>query len=605
MVRQGSRRSRWLVLGCVVAIALGIVLRFTHLDRSVYWYDETITSIRIAGFTKEAVRSPGPDVWGQLWSPQDFTDRFFELSPKRGWDKTLSSLAYENPEQVPVYYLLARAWATVFGNSPGALRGLSALFGVALLPAIYALVFELGKWGQTSSEPPLISPQENDGDGGEMVGIPPRSSLVKGGGGFWQLVPWTATAIAALSPIQILYAREARGYSLSLLITTLSTLALLKALTATHTQATNSRRRWILYTLSLIAGLYTQLPFLMMMVTHGIFIAGHRTSRRFIQSIANYGLSCLATLFAFSPWLYFVLTYRQRIGWLNRDLSLPTLIQRWLLNLSATLFDSQARLGNALYAGLRRPLFDITAADGDPSLLEVPAEAIAVLTIVILTIASMIWMVRSQPRSRWLLPITWSCIPIPFALLDLLTGGQRSTIPRYFLVSYLGLAIVLGWAIAQLFHHNRHRPQKQWAIALALVGLTLLLPLDSAYEATQARTWWNKYSSYYVPTIGDHASSTAQGMTNPLSQWDSTHSPHSPPIRQVLLTSADPLRLLSLTPYLPDTIVLQILPANAPEPDAPTPIPNPFGYYPPESWQASKQVIPTTLPEFWLRSPTP
>ncbi|MEM9245852.1 MAG: hypothetical protein AAGA67_08955, partial [Cyanobacteria bacterium P01_F01_bin.153] len=442
-LQQPVRRpflARALIFGCGVAIALGIVLRFTALDRAVYWYDETITSIRVAGLTKEEVRSPGPEVLERLWSPDKFTAYFFDLSSEgsasRGWDKTLSSLAYENPEQVPLYYLLARGWATLFGNTPFALRGLSALLGVGLLPVVYALVRELGRWVRSL--------------------YPEHSSPMS-----WRTAQWSTTAVVAMSPIQILYAREARGYSLGLLITALSTLAFLKALQATRTRSGNPRARWILYAISLIFGLYTQLPFVLVIITHGIFVWGHRRTLMkswrsptpFSRFLGNYIRSCVATLLAFAPWLYFIFTYRQQIGWLNRDLSAPVLLQRWLLNLSAVLFDAQLGFPN-------QPLFDITASNGDPvRLLDTPLVAIGIVTIVGLIIVSIVWMMRSQPRALWLLPVSWLGTIIPFAALDLLTGGQRSTIPRYFLLSYLGLAIILGWAIAQFWKNLNRQPR--------------------------------------------------------------------------------------------------------------------------------------------------
>ncbi|MEM1426917.1 MAG: hypothetical protein AAGF75_10245, partial [Cyanobacteria bacterium P01_H01_bin.130] len=446
----------------------------------------------------------------------------------------------------------------------------------------YALVGELGTWGRSlPSVLPSVLPS-----GAAHTKIP------------WRMMQWTTTAIVALSPMQILYAREARGYSLSLCITVLSTVILLKALRATQS-GRGDRRLWILYALSLIVGLYTQLLFLLVMVTHGAFIwflEGDRPARRFARAFANYGRAFLGTLVAFSPWVYFILTYRQQIGWLNRDFPLEKLIQRWFFNLSAMVFDAQVGVFN-------RPLFDISAVNGDPiRLLEMPGLAIAVVSIVSLIIASLVWMVRSQPRSLWLLPVLWAGIPAPFALLDLISGGQRSTIPRYFLVSYLGLAIILGWAIATLWLQVRHASRWQrWGYGLMLMGLTVL-PLSSAYSAAQLETWWNKYTSYDVPAI-------AHTLTESLPPADPTRSTPAP---QVLLTSANPLRLLSLTPRLPDNFVLHIVTPDAPVPEPLPTLPQAYAYYPPELWlpdtatpNAPPPIRPTAFPQLWQYEPSP
>lgn len=38
-----------------VAIASGVVLRFTNLDGNVFWLDETLAGFRVAGYTSERV----------------------------------------------------------------------------------------------------------------------------------------------------------------------------------------------------------------------------------------------------------------------------------------------------------------------------------------------------------------------------------------------------------------------------------------------------------------------------------------------------------------------------------------------------------------------
>jgi uncharacterized membrane protein len=37
----------------IVLLVLGVFFRFVNLDRKVYWDDETITSLRVSGYTIE------------------------------------------------------------------------------------------------------------------------------------------------------------------------------------------------------------------------------------------------------------------------------------------------------------------------------------------------------------------------------------------------------------------------------------------------------------------------------------------------------------------------------------------------------------------------
>src|SRR3954451_8948882 len=90
----------------------------------------------------------------------------------------------------PLYYVLAWVWSKVFGTGEFGLRSLSALFGTLTIP----LAFVLGR---------------------ELVGR--TAGLV-------------AAALCAFNPLLIWYSQEARSYSLMVLLTALSLLALLRVL---------------------------------------------------------------------------------------------------------------------------------------------------------------------------------------------------------------------------------------------------------------------------------------------------------------------------------------------------------------------------------------
>lgn len=46
----------WLRFLAIVILVLGVFFRFVNLDRKVYWFDETFTSLRISGYTeREAI----------------------------------------------------------------------------------------------------------------------------------------------------------------------------------------------------------------------------------------------------------------------------------------------------------------------------------------------------------------------------------------------------------------------------------------------------------------------------------------------------------------------------------------------------------------------
>ncbi len=143
----------WTVAGLT---ALGIAIRFSTLGLQSYHHDEVITAGRVL---------PG--------------SLFHMLSEVR--------LSESNP---PLYYVIAWAWAKVFGLGEVGLRSLSAVFGVLTIPVAYFIGREL------SSR---------------------RAGLI-------------TAAMVAVNPMLIWYSQEARAYAVLVFFAALSFLFFLRAL---------------------------------------------------------------------------------------------------------------------------------------------------------------------------------------------------------------------------------------------------------------------------------------------------------------------------------------------------------------------------------------
>ncbi len=172
---QVSRRTGRLVALALLAVVIaGGALRFTHLDRQIFWDDEVWTALRITG--------NGDDALEKLYDGRTLTVARLDtmLHARAGSvSPIIKGLATFEPQWPPLWYVLAWLWSAIFGTSPQALRALAATFGIALVPAAYRLAYELFR----ARAPALF-----------------------------------AAALVALSPAEIVYAREARGYSLLILI---------------------------------------------------------------------------------------------------------------------------------------------------------------------------------------------------------------------------------------------------------------------------------------------------------------------------------------------------------------------------------------------------
>ncbi len=151
----------------------------------------------------------------------------------------------------PLYFLLA--WATSqFGHAPALLRLPSLIAGVLTIPAVYLL-------------------------GLRTVGR--RAALL-------------AATLTTLSPFMIYYSTEARSYGVMMLLTTLSTLAMLLAVD------TRRRRWWVAYAVCVCGAFYSHYTcFFVLLVQLAWLLWAHPEVRR-PALIAN-----LAAAVAVLPWL--------------------------------------------------------------------------------------------------------------------------------------------------------------------------------------------------------------------------------------------------------------------------------------------------------------
>lgn len=415
--------SIWIRNFVIILLVFGIGFRFYNIDKKVYWYDETMTSLRISGHTQEELVA---QVYtGDVFRVGDFLDEYQYPNTQYGFDEVLSALK-EHPEHSPLYYLAARSWMQNLENSVAAIRLLSVLFGLLVLPVLFWLCLEL-------------------------FGSP--------------LVAWVTTALFAISPFHVLYAQEAREYSLWTLTILLSSAACLWAMRV------NRRWSWGAYGLTTALGLYVH-PFAgFVMVSHGLYVL--LTERlRLTPRVKSYLAASALGLLLFSPWLLIVVNrfhlFLGNTASVNADRagSLPLF---WLLNLSRVFFD----------------------LNQGPSAINPAHYLLALLAVV-----SMVYLWRRAPLSSAvfitvLIGVTGLAIIGP----DILLGGRRSSITRYAIPSYVGLEIAIAYflttqiAARAVGTRARLRSRRRWrfvAIALAMAGIL------SCAVSSQVSVWWHK-----------------------------------------------------------------------------------------------------------------
>ena len=346
----------------------------------------------------------------------------------------------------PLYYVLARLGMELFGSSIKVTRSIAALISLFSLPCIYFLAQELFN--------------------SRLVGA-------------------ISITLLAVSPVHLLYAQEAREYSLLAVTILFSSWMLLRAMRI------KSKNAWLMYSISVALGLYTHPLAMLAFISHGIY-GGIITRFSWKRFLAQYILASGGGILLFSPWIWVFIFNGDGVGgWIEREISLHVWLQRWCLNLGSIFFDLQISYGDRL--------FDVQT--GQDSLLDFSNPITYSLIPTLLLIAySLYYLTRYGKHSSLFILLLIGMSAALLGLPDLISGGQRSTISRYIIPVHLGIELAVAYCLtAKITNPKTSQKQRRlWqVIAIVLVSGGLWC----SGNIVTADTWWNKYSSYYNPQI--------------------------------------------------------------------------------------------------------
>lgn len=486
----------WLQPLVIILLTLGIFFRFVNLDKKVYWYDETITSLRLAGYTKEEFTE---QVAGPIIDIQTL-QKYQRINSERGVVDTVKALAIGNPEQPPLYYAIAYFWRQLFGDSIAVTRSLSAAISLLVFPGIYWLCLEL-------------------------FNLP--------------IVGLIATALIAVSPFHVLYAQEARAYSLLTVIILLSSCVFLRAIRLETRSALSQKQRiiyWGLYAITITLGLYSQLLFILVIMGHGIYLFAteimhlKKPNHFSLKKFTGYLIATLLGIIAFIPWILCIVNNFSELGWVANKINILTLLTRLGINITSILFDVQI--------GTKERLFDVISGKDN---LQFGMDNLWLYTIVptlILVGYSLKFLCKNTPQSIWLfILILILSTATPLVFKDLISGGQRSSIARYLIPCYVGIQLAIAYLLANKITRKNTNQQKLWqTIAIVLISGGVL----SCAISSQSESWWNKYSSYYNPQVANIINQATQP----------------------LIISSNAIRLTSLSYLLENKVKLQVVPGE-------------------------------------------
>ena len=285
---------RAFVLTLAAVVALGVFFRVYHAGYKLYNPDEANTSLRLSGHTNRQLSAFLND--GALHAAREldlYAVPTAQTSPADIW----RSLATEDPQHPPLFFLITYASERVTGDSVFFRRLPALVFGLSALWAAW--------WF-----------------GRELFGDPTPA--------------WILTALVAVSPFHVAFSQEAREYSLFLLAICLSSALLLFAL------RTGARRAFVLYALCVSAALWSFTLFVLVAAAHALYLVAPVSEASARRRIAA-GAALLAGCATIIPWLANLFAKADvavaDTAWQATALSAPLYAGKWLFNLGSVFFD--------------------------------------------------------------------------------------------------------------------------------------------------------------------------------------------------------------------------------------------------------------------------
>jgi uncharacterized membrane protein len=458
----------------ITVMALGLFFRIAHLDQKFYWVDEVATSMRLSGYTHHSIIQALVD--GPIVTAQDL-QRYQFPNPEIPLAQVLHNHALEDAHS-PLFFLALRGWVQTFGHSLLALRSLSVIISILMLPAIYCLCREL-------------SPN--------------------------RLMPWMAVGLTAISPVQVIYAQEARHYGLWMLMILLSTTALLRAMRLRRT-IRQRRYHWLIYAATVTCGYYAHVLFALIALSHGLYVwASDRW--RITQQGLLFLLASSMGIFGFSPWLITLLNRpkdAEFVGFsaLEDTLTLPSVLSRLVGVASRTFVDFGATPNRAMrVAGATQGSPDLTALNSGLTI----SVVLGVTGLATIAIAFLIyWSRRTHESNIWTLILSLIGVT-PTAIIGgyLLLHVQLAS-TRYLLPVSLGLTLAMAYCLSHWLEAFPKQSWAKWAWQGAIAALATL-GIISCVLRFNTPIWWNQIPKFTqdLPAIAQTLTQKSQEMGQP------------------------------------------------------------------------------------------
>ncbi len=293
-------------IGLAGWMALAALLRFWHLDQLPPWTDELATMVFALGHSFLGVPL---DQW---------IDSATLLEPLRVQAETglgdVTQHLFNESTHPPLYFLLAhgwvKAWAPMGELLPvGIARSLPALLGILSVPSAFGLSWVMGRGGASSSERATVAAQ-------------------------------LSAALMAVSPLNVFWAREARHYTLVLLLVMASLACFVRAVQSLQRPVERGGRSrsplsWplvVAWSMTNALGVATHYFFVLSVMAQGCVLLKGAWTKRWLMSKRHWLrilLVALATAASTLVWLPSIIAIRANPA--SQWIASETGLNRWLM----------------------------------------------------------------------------------------------------------------------------------------------------------------------------------------------------------------------------------------------------------------------------------
>ena len=238
-----------------------------------------------------------------------------------------------------------------------------------------------------------------------------------------------------------------------MLIGVIASIALLRAL---HS---NSSWYWLLYTVSMVAGLYANMLTGFLLLSHAIYVLlvyGHASGfsyRKLSIQVRRFVLAGAVASLLYLPWVLQILGANSTASWVfERRPTLFALLRSWALSFSS-------------------PLSDLSA-------LPAGVELIVVVLVLLVVLYSAIYMLRNAERSASLFVASIIAVNASVLMLaDLIFGGVSSMQARYFSMPLFFIIFPVAYLLTSKLDSTGSRRSRLWT--LATVGVVSIAVFSS------------------------------------------------------------------------------------------------------------------------------